>query len=107
MNKEDIEYILWIAKRLVYRYQEEQDIIDKTERIIKDWQKTFTEFKNKEESIEKYTSDIISNLVKIGSFNKEFRKNIEEEKNQVSSKVMSSGVAFENLDFDDIFNLGQ
>jgi hypothetical protein len=104
MNKEDIEYILWIAKRLAYRYREEQDIIDKTETILKNWQKTFAEYKNKEESIEKYTSDIIGNLIKIGSFNKEFRKNIQEEESHVSSKVISSGVAFENLDFDDIFN---
>lgn len=104
MNKEDIEYILWISKRLVYRYGEEQDIINKAESIIKNWQTTFAEYKNREESIEKYTSDIITNLVKIGSFNKEFRKNIKEEQKQVSSEVISSGVIFENLDFDDIFN---
>jgi hypothetical protein len=103
MNKEDIEYLLWIAKRLVYRYQEEQDIIDKTETILKNWQKTFVSYKNKEESIEKYTSSIIENLVKIGTFNQEFRENLEKEKKKEFSQVVCSGVAFENLDFDDIF----
>ncbi len=103
MNKEDIEYLLWIAKRLVYRYQEEQDIIDKTETILKNWQKTFVSYKNTEESIEKYTSSIIENLVKIGTFNQEFRENLAKEKKKEFSEVVCSGVAFENLDFDDIF----
>lgn len=104
MDKKDIEYILWIAKRLVYRYQEEQDVINKTECILKNWQKTFAEYKNKEDSIEKCTSNIINNLVKISSFNKELCKNIEQQKADIFTEVTSSGVAFENLDFDDIFN---
>jgi hypothetical protein len=104
MNKEDIEYIQWLGKRLVYRYQEDQDIINRVESIIKSWQKSFADYKYKEERIEKYTSDIVNSLLKLGTFNQEFRKNLEKEKKKESAQIVCSGVAFENLDFDDIFN---
>lgn len=107
MKQEDIEYILWLAKRLVYRYKEDEDIITKIETILKTWKESYLKDKYQKEYIDKHINIIIENIAHIAKYNISFDKQetIGNVKQLQSEKTNNqTQTSFEDLDLNDIFN---
>lgn len=45
MLQQDIEYILWLCKRMVYKYDESSDIIKKVENILNNYNNELSLYK--------------------------------------------------------------
>ena len=95
MSNTEIEYILWLSKRLVHKYHEDPKIATEVERIL---------FKNQTEikfysqifpSISKYIDDVVLNLHKIKSIYSNLNSTHE---NRTTHQIKNANDLFENLD---------
>lgn len=69
MSDKEIEMILWIAKRLVYKYKEDQKILTTVENILKREKEQISKYQQICELNNKNLSIIVDNLNKIKSYN--------------------------------------
>ena len=100
MLDKNLEYILWLTKRLVYKYKEDPQIVNTVEDILINNQNELMFYKKTHESIDNFLKSSLRNLSEIHS---EYTglKNKEKEFSKDSLKNKSD--VFENLNLDDIF----
>lgn len=101
MLDEKSEYILWLTKRLVYKYKEDPQIVNVVENILIENQSQLSFYKKTHDSIDKFLKASIHNLSEIHSEYNLGLKNKEEEVNKV--KLETKNEVFENLDLDNLF----
>lgn len=106
MKQEDVEYILWLSKRLVYRYKEDENIIDKVEHILKLWKEEYVKSNHHKEFIDKHINILLENIAKITQYKICYNEHEPKTVTQSISEQSNSQIhtSFEDLDLNDIFN---
>jgi len=100
MLDKNLEYILWLTKRLVYKYKEDPQIVKTVENILINNQKELIFYKKTHESIDNFLKASLHNLSEIHSEYTIGLKNKEKEFSKDSLKHKSD--LFENLNLDHI-----
>lgn len=98
MQQRDSEFLIWIAKRLVYKYKENPDIISVIENIIHKYDLEKSIYQDMFFNVHTDLESIISNLV---STNQLLFDKFNGSKNK--SELIKTNSIFENLDVEQLF----
>lgn len=101
MIDKDSEFLLWIAKRLVYKYKENSDIITIVDSIIK----KYCMEKSSYEDIFKQTNTEIEKIIRdLSETNQKFTDKFNTAKEQlIQFDILNKNNIFESINFDKIF----
>lgn len=95
------EYILWLTKRLVYKYNEDPQIINEVENILNENQSKLSFYRDSHELINKSLKASIHNLSEIYS---EYSLKIQNKETQYSKKSIEiKNEIFQDLDLNELF----
>lgn len=98
MLNKDKEYILWLCKRLVYRYNEDPQTILNVESIL---EKNQTEISFYRETHNKINSSIAEAMNNLEGIRLSYRSSAENTKEQhLQKQTEKTNYTFENLDID-------
>jgi len=101
MQKNDSDFLIWISKRLVYKYKENPDIIAIIENIIKKYDLEKSTYQDIFFNVHTNISEIINNLTLT---NKIFFNKFNEAKEKLEKlEIIQINNTFENLDIDQLF----
>jgi hypothetical protein len=101
MQQRDSDFLIWIAKRLVYKYKENPDIISIIENIIHKYGLEQSTYQDIFFDVHSNLESIISNLVSTNQiFGEKF--NHAKEKLEQLELIKTNGI-FENLDVEQLF----
>lgn len=101
MSDNDIQTILWLAKRLVYKYKEDPKIVSTIENILVKEQKEINKYKHICDSNYKNMDIIIDGLNKIKSYNT-ITETVVIGTELKSSSIDNANELFENFDFNQL-----
>lgn len=102
MLNKDKEYILWLCKRLVYRYNEDPQILLNVESILEKNQTEIGFYRKTHNEINCSIESAIENLDKIRSSYKTSAQNTQ--KTYLEKKINQINTTFENLDIKKIMS---
>lgn len=103
MHQRDSDFLLWIAKRLVYKYRENPDIVNVVENIIT---KHGLEQSSYQEIFIDIHSEITGIVDRLSSTNNLFMSKINDANKKLEeNRVIKINSSFENLNIDELFNV--
>lgn len=106
MQKRDADFLVWIAKRLVYKYKENPDIINVVQNIVNDNTLDESVYKNLFLDIHATIDQVVQNL---SEQNQIFMSKFQEQQEKLPitntniSTISSTNSLFENLDLSKLF----
>lgn len=100
MSEKDKEYILWLCKRLIYKYKEDISILKIVDKILEQNQIELSFYKKTHSNISKQITEAISNL---NTIKKSYSDSIKNTKNEFFKETTANiNHTFENIDFNNL-----